>query len=309
MAVALVIGSPQLCAQDVPESRSGVRLILGPTERAVNNGDPTQWYPHALLELTGQLQTLDQDQVSIITAGQSVPERYAAARLVSAELLQVPDDQQRAIQSFRDGEMTKALTELVNVVSSPDPQSRPAVWRQQWLSMLASQAAMRSGRGEIALELVKQLDKRPLPMFVIALVPVDWTGVAGDNLFEPAAAMASSESLLVKLVAASWLIRSPKYRAAAEAALTRLAAQQDRPVVAKLAAHLAWRSKSPTETKDTFSRERSVVDQLPLALQTGPLLSLLDVARRTSQPDEVKELELALRYAAPTWHPDLPKNP
>ena len=50
--------------------------------------------------------------------------------------------------------MGESLTKLPDVL-----KERPPVWRQQWITMLASVAAWKSGRSKICLELVSQLDR------------------------------------------------------------------------------------------------------------------------------------------------------
>lgn len=282
------------------------RIQLEPSKPTSDSADRATWFPKPLQTYSGTIDQIDERQISILVSGQSVPERFAIERLIHAELTSVPESQKTAIDAFKEKRFTESLTGLIECVSQPDPDQRPPVWRQQWLSMLASQAAMRSGRGEIALELVKQLDARPMPSFVMGLLPVDWNGSTDPNLFDSATKMAASESLAVKLVAASWLLRSPKYRPAAEVALARLAKQNEHPAVAMIASQLLWQSKSPTEIRDEWSNWKSQWEKLPMALQAGPLISMLVTAKRLGMSDEAKELELCLRHSAPTWHPDLP---
>ncbi|WP_436714548.1 hypothetical protein U8335_16000 [Roseiconus lacunae] len=284
------------------------RIQLEPRQRAAANDPETRWYASPVKTVTGVVEQIDEHQISILVDGQTIAQRHSAARLISIEPLDLPDDQRQAIDAFGRQAYTDALTGLIRSVSEKEVSQRPPVWRQQWLSMLASQAAMRSGRGEISLELVNQLDSRPLPQVVVALLPIDWTGTAEGTLFDSAAKMASSPSLAVKLVAASWLLRSPKYRPAAETAIKRLSKQSDRPVIAMLATQLAWQTNSPAKLSEDFGVWRSSIDSLPMSLQTGPLILISSTARRLGLKDESKALNLSLIHAAPTWHPDLPTD-
>lgn len=282
------------------------RVRLAPSVSAKSTAEE-RWYPRPLSTQMGTIVTFDADQLSIQLEGQSVPTRFASQRVLEIELLQVPADQQAAIGSFKQGDYGTALPALVRCISDRDAASRPPVWRQQWLSMLAAQAAMRSGRGDICLELVRQLDARPMPAMMIGLLPIDWTGEIGasDAMIEIATQRAAADSLAVKLIAASWLLRSPKYRSAAEAALQRLAAQNDRDWIARLAAQLIWRTKAPPQIVAQHRQWEQQIDQLPMALQTGPMTSMLHLIGQAGLQDEAKIWRMKLELAAPAWHPDL----
>ena len=296
-----------LCiAQTARAQHSPHRVRLAPRINTTSNATQ-RWYPRPLSTQTGNVLQLDADQLSIVLTGQNAPTRFAARRVLDIELTTVPQEQDAAIRSFKQGDFKNALPALVRCVSDQDPSDRPPVWRQQWLSMLAAQAAMRSGRGDIALELVGQLDARPLPTMTLGLLPIDWTGMAAthDHMMDVAAERAGSKSLAVKLVVASWLLRSPKYRPAAEAAVRRLTAQQDRKRISTLAGQLRWRTKTPPEVEAGLQRWENEIDQLPMALQTGPMISLLHLVRQAGLKNATKKWELTIEHAAPTWHPGL----
>jgi hypothetical protein len=248
----------------------------------------------------------DDEQISILLDGESVPTRLAALRVLEIMPETTPPDQKAAIESFRQGDFHAALPALIRCVSDHDVATRPPVWRQQWLSMLAAQAAMRSGRGKIALELVDQLDSRSLPPMTLGILPLDWTGTINDqDMTAAAVGRAGSPSLAVKLVAASWLLRSPTYRTAAESAVKRLAEQNGREPIAMLAGQLVWRTMTPPEIKAGLIRWESQLGRLPMALQSGPMVSMRDVVRRAGLEDAAKKWTWTIELAAPTWHPDL----
>ena len=97
------------------------------------------------------------------------------ARHVSSRVLWIEWDDQSdldkqlcsAFTNGRDQEVLAGLSEVLN--------QRPPVWRQQWLTMLGTVSAWRTHRGRISLELVSQLDKRPLPLMTVAWLPISWT--------------------------------------------------------------------------------------------------------------------------------------
>lgn len=301
----------------VQETSHQVRLTPPLRRSSGDRNESMRWYSDALTTLAGTIQRFDANQLSIIVSGDAVPARYAAERVLEIKLTNVPDDQRTAFKAFTDGRFTEAVKGFVGSVSKTVSSERPPVWRQQWLSMMAAQAAFRSGRGEIALEIVQQLDGRPFPPMTLGILPIDWTGHYGrdqtsdnravqESLVAVAAKRASSESLAVKLVAASWLLGSSKYRGAASAAIDRIANQSQRPWIAALAAQLQWRSKLPPAIKSNWRDWEKEIQAMPMTLQPGPLVSLAHHVERVGLEDATRKLKLALEFAAPTWHPDLP---
>ncbi|WP_233903205.1 hypothetical protein [Stieleria maiorica] len=285
------------------------RVRLSPP--LASTADSTQhWYARPLTTLDGTIVTFDTDQLSILIGDQTAPTRVASERVNAIELTDAPADQVAALDLFHQGDFAAALPALVRCISDQDASDRPPVWRQQWLSMMAAQAALRSGRGDIALELVRQLDARPLPLMILGILPIDWTGTVGDDptFVQTAAEHAASDSLAVKLVVASWLLRSPKYRSAAEAALVRLAGQEDRRTIALLARQLTHRTAPPPVIKANLNSIEAEIQQLPMALQTAPMISMLNLVRQSGLEDAAKKWQLLLELAAPTWHPDLPPD-
>ncbi|MCO8125504.1 hypothetical protein NHH03_27445 [Stieleria sp. TO1_6] len=305
IVAAFVVCSVVLPASALVAQSSPHRVRLAPLASSTAPAD-SAWYPQPLVSHTGTVVQFDADQISIVLAGQSVPTRFAASRVIEIESVRPAPDQRAALALFEQAEFGAALPALIRAISEHDAATRPPVWRQQWLSMLACQAAWRSGRAEIALELVDQLDARPLPPLMLSMLPIDWTGsvAMSDQEFEIAAGRAGSKSLAVKLVAASWLLRSPKYHDAAQSALTRLAAQSQRQTIAKLAGQLVWRSKTPPEIVADWQRWEQQINALPMALQTGPMVALFYSTRQAGLSDVAKRWQMTLEHAAPTWHPD-----
>ncbi|MEL6110360.1 MAG: hypothetical protein AAFU85_30495, partial [Planctomycetota bacterium] len=241
-----------------------------------------------------------------ILVGDVEPTRFPGERVLGIEWAERPAPQADALKLFDEGQYADALTSLIGVITDKDATPRPPVWQQQRLSMLAAQAAWRGGRGEVSLELVEQLDRRPLPTLVWGLLPINWIGsVSSQSIQNVAAERAKSDSLAVKLVAASWLIRSPRYGEAAESAINRLA-KLDAPVISELAQQLRWRIITPVELRSEWQRWESEIDALPMPIQSGPRLALESALRSAGIKDAARRQELILETAAPVWHPDLP---
>lgn len=238
----------------------------------------SSWCPDAVRSLRGRVIDFDAKQLTLAVANQEGNTIIAADRVVwiepSTEPPTTSDSQSAMIQAFDGGRFRQSLAFLPEVL-----KSRPPIWRQQWLTMLAASAAKRSGRAKIALELVGQLDRRPLPPMVIAWLPIDWLPVGGASKSntgssqQVASDRIGNDSALVRLVAASWLLGTAKRSVAIDQlkSLTRL---DQRPTVAKLAQVLLWTTMSPPDVIQSESKWQSQLESLPLVLQVGPTLAL-----------------------------------
>lgn len=288
-------------------AQQDARIRLAPRAESSKEKEE-RWYAKPITTRIGEIVELDGRQLAVILSGEANPTRFPAERVLSIETREIPDDQRAALQAFRDGDYTTALKGLVASISNKEPSERPPVWRQQWLSMMAAQAAWRSGRGAIAFELIEQLDRRPMPPMIWALLPIDWKGTTNSQpLLDAAAKRAGSESLAVKLVAASWLLGSTKYRGAAESAINRLA-KLKAPTISPLAKQLGWRSRTPVELRSQWPDWLATIDALPMSLQAGPRIAIESALRSAGLADAAREQKLVLETATPVWHPDLPDS-
>ena len=228
---------------DPPENESGLpkrtldQIWLAPPKP---NSKTSDWYPQPVQ--THQVDVIEFDAKQLTYAVMQSDDRVtvAADRVLWIEPAEVTSDQKAMIRLFETGEFGKSLSYLPEVL-----KTHPPVWRQQWLSMMASDSAYRSGRVKIALDLLDQLDRRPLPPMVIAWLPVQWNGGAATaSVQEEAGNRINDQSPLVQLVAASWILSSPN-RSVAISTLQRLTRNRDRPSVARLAQVLLWTTKPP----------------------------------------------------------------
>jgi hypothetical protein len=159
--------------------------------------------------------------------------------------------------------------------------------------MLAANAAWKSGRGKIALELVSQLDLRPLPPVAVAWLPVAWRGgVQPPEAVSEAKNRLSDPSPAVQLVAASWLLSSSD-RSRAAAVLHRLQTH-DRREIAQLAAVLLWRIATPPTVIESVESWRTKIDTLPMVLQVGPTKTLIDKLKSAGQTEPARRLQWSL---------------
>lgn len=264
----------------------------------------SDWYPRAIRRLSGKIISLDRDQLCWVVQGDEVESRIAASRVLWIEPGGTSENETDALRRFAAGDYAESLRPLLDVLAE-----RPPVWRQQWLSMLAAYGAWRSSRPAISLELVEQLDDRPLAPITLAWLPVAWRGGAQ----EPAAIQAASSRLAdsspaVRLVAASWLLSGPE-RARATTVVKQLTLNSERPWIARLAKILLWRVATPPQVSESRSEWLQHLDSLPMVLQVGPTITLIEKLRSAGQGDLAKQFELSLKLTPPIPHPEIDALP
>ncbi|NND99672.1 MAG: hypothetical protein HKN47_20330 [Pirellulaceae bacterium] len=247
------------------------------------------WYPKAIEQLRGKVILLDAKQLRFQVDGDEAETLIAAYRVLWITSDDLSDKETLALKLFASGQYQQSLRPFIDSLAD-----RPPVWRQQSNSMMAAMAAWRSNQAALALELVSQLDSRPLAPLTIAWLPVDWNGgKSSPSLVDAAKAELDNPSAAVRLVASSWLISSPA-RTQARQTLGRLAIDNQRPIVARLAEILSWRMVPPPEVGDALPTWQAKIDALPLVLQTGPIRSVIRNCQSAGLPDKVKRLELSI---------------
>ena len=246
------------------------------------------WYVKSVEKLRGEVKQFDDKAIIIIEESSSREVRHVSSRVLWIEWDDQSDLDKQLCSAFangRDQEVLAGLSEVLN--------QRPPVWRQQWLTMLGTVSAWRTHRGRISLELVSQLDKRPLPLMTVAWLPISWTNrVETDVVVRDAVDRIDDPSELVRLAASSWLLTSAHRKLAIET-LERLM-QSERKEVALLAETLSWRIKSPIEAKQSVKQWKEFVANLPLVLQTGPIILLRDKLESAGDESTAKLLEWSL---------------
>ncbi|EMI15447.1 secreted protein [Rhodopirellula maiorica SM1] len=260
------------------------------------------WYPQAIQTHTGEIIALDAKQLAMRIAGDEKESLFAAYRVIWVEPTEVGEKQAAAIKLFDEQKYDTALRALLDSLSE-----RPPIWRQQWLSMVAAQAAWRSSRGAIALELVAQLDRRPLPPIALAWLPIAWRsprGISNAATTDAALKRLEDPSATVRLVAASWLL-STDHRETATGTLKTLSTDNSRPVMARLAETVLWRTTSPPEVAAAAERWQERLDALPIVLQVGPTVAMVELLSNANQDEAAERLKLSLELTPPHPHPDL----
>ena len=276
-ALSLILAAVTAAADD--------RVWLEPPRPTSSQGT---WYPRAIQQLSGRVVQLDATQLRFVRSGDEAETVIAARRVLWIRPDPVTPLQAEAIELFADGKYAESLAKLPGIL-----KQRPPVWRQQWITMLAAQAAWKSRRSKIALELVSQLDRLPLPPVAIAWLPVAWQdGVQSADAVTQAKARLSDPSPAVRLVAASWLLSSPDRRQAA-GALKQLSTH-DRPEIQQLADVLLWRTATPPQVIESAEQWQAKLDQLPMVLQVGPTKTLVNKLQSAGQTAAANQLQWSL---------------
>lgn len=271
------------------------RIWIEPPPRVSSESD---WYPRSIAVRLGEIKQFDAESLRIVFAGDEAETLIAADRVVWIERAGSSQQERAAVAMFREGNYAESLRPLLDVLAE-----RPPVWRQQSLSMMAAYAAWRSSRERIALEVVDQLDERPLPPLTLAWLPIDWSGERSSAAARDlAVARLDDASPAVRLVSASWLL-SGATRGQAIAVLQSLSTAAERPQIARLAACLQWRVAAPPEVKASSEKWRTQLDEMPLALQVGPTLTLIDKWRAAGNAEAARQLEMSLQLTPPIPHP------
>ena len=317
VACRLVLAAVLFPSVALSESPAADQIWLEPSAvaSATDSAGSQAWYAPSIDRVIGQVKKFDGSVVSYVPSGATESATHTASRVIWIQRGDVPAAEHSALTLFRDQKYAEALRPLLDSL-----QARPPVWRQQFLSMAAAQAAWRSGRGKIALELVSQLDRRPLPPMVIGWLPIQWhraaTGAADDTA---AIERLSDPSAAVRLVAASWLIASDK-RTEAIRTLRQLSAQSatandqagndqagNDHFVRPLAAALLWRVATPVQAKASSQQWLAQIESMPMCMQTGPTIALAEKLDSAGMESESKRLKLSLAETPIAPHPDVPR--
>ena len=262
--------------------------------------------PRAIIQRTGAVQNFDESGMGFLVDGETTAVQVSAARVIWVEPGFSAPETIAALKLFHAKEYAASISPLLESVSRDS-----CVWRAQWLSMHLWQAAFQAQRYAAVLELVNQIDARPLPPMILGGLPIHWLG---GRL--PPAAITAAEKILAnndslaatKLVAASWLLGQTKDGQAkdgqakdgqakdgqASAVLKSLSEQKGRAALAQIAAILMWRKTPPPEVRVSSPRWRDQLSKMPLTLILGPTTLVADRLEAAGAVDESLELFLSV---------------
>jgi len=277
-ATLLCIGSSYAQQADLAQPADRVWIEpLPPSE--------PRWYPQGIQILKGQVVRFDGEQLQLSMADREEDLVVRSDRVIWVEPSERSDEEQAAIDAYREGDYGSTLTGLPEILNQ-----RPPIWRQQWITMLAADAAWKSGRAEIALELVKQLDRRSLPPLVLAKLPIAWRRYeANSKVSALARSHLDDSSAAAKLVAASWLLNSPDRTQAVET--LKLLRREPRRPIAMSAAALLWRVATPPQVQQRAETWQQQLEQIPMTLQPGPAQTLIEKLAAAGLSEQANRLK------------------
>jgi hypothetical protein len=170
------------------------------------------------------------------------------------------------------------------------------------------QAAFQAQRYAATLELVNQIDSRPMPTFVTGGLPIHWAGerMPPEALEAARKALGEEGSLdATKLVAASWLVGN-QGDTQAVAVLESLSQQNTKPALAQLSEMLLARRMPPPSIREKRRQFQASLELLPMTLVSGPTLLFAD--RLEASGDIETSLELFLAAGVTPTRPHYTTN-
>lgn len=268
-------------------------------EPATVQREQTPFSPRSLVRRQGTIDALDDQTLVFSSTGEGGTVQIASSRVIWAEPGFDDPETLQAVARFRSGQFKESISPLLEAITRG-----PSVWRAQWLSMHLWQAAYRSERYPAVLELVEQIDARPLPALLIGGLPIHWA----DGRLPPAAVEAANRALAkpssspaTRLVAASWLLGQSADTSAVRVVET-LAEQRERPLLAAIAETLSWRKATPPNLQEHRDRWKSRLSELPLTLYPGPAVLLAHRLEAVGDREQALELFLSVAITPPRPH-------
>ncbi|WP_068134600.1 serine/threonine-protein kinase [Roseimaritima ulvae] len=252
------------------------------------------WLAQPLLKLSGAIESFDAEQLEITVSGETQPTRIRTERIVWVQPGWEDEDARAGMQAYQAGDWPQAIARMLAAL-----KRRPAVWRQEWLSVKLANAAFEAGRYPAAFELIAQLDRKPLPLPMIGQLPIVWSGRTTDaGLIAAAKVKLNAAEPLARLAAASVLLTTTE-ATTAQRVLEALATDAERPLVAKLADAQLWRQATPVETARSVQRWQAKTDALPPALIHGPMAAIAERLQAAGEAEQAVELWLAVALLSP----------
>jgi hypothetical protein len=259
--------------------------------------------PRSLARMTGEVLSIDDKTLVFTPANETESVQIASSRVVWIEPKFEDEATVKAVVAFRSGDKNASISPLLNAVTAG-----PAVWRAQWLSMHLWQAAFHESKYPAALELVKQIDARPLPPMILGGLPIQWSSErlpvsaldAANNLLA-AVSTERNGSLATRLVAASWLLNESNNRMATET-LRAITLQSERPALAQLATALLWKQTSPPDVIANQSDWNQRLAKMSLTLTPGPTFLAAERLEAAGRPEDALTKYLSVAIASPRPH-------
>ena len=262
------------------------------------------WYPGAIAKTVGKIQSFDHKAMKIIVDGESSETAFAAHRVLWIEPGAV-SKQERELDSLVAEKKHPAAWQANFRDLIKD--ERIPTWRKQLAWMKFSNLCFRISDHRSAIQMSGEFGG-PLTPLALAWLPVAWTR---DHPIPREAAYRGEDfpenSIQSQLIHISWQVQTFG-RERANAAIDRIVADDSRPYIQQLAESLRGRLATPPEVLANAEELEAKLDALPMVLQVGPTLMLIEKFEAAGLKERAERLKLSLRLTPPFPHPDLPIN-
>tara|TARA_R110002049_G_scaffold4601_5_gene32384 strand:+ start:538120 stop:538989 length:870 start_codon:yes stop_codon:yes gene_type:complete len=284
-----IVSARSVTGQDAVDT-----VWLQPTR---STAEQRSWYPGAITQLKGEIHHFDAKALRITTLDESTETAVASHRVLWIELGTMSDNEAAVTGLLDRRERLDSLRPLEAALRDDLPR-----WRKQWLMLRTANSMWQVSRSPLALSLCRVAD--PPPLF-LAWFPVAWTRLDP----EPRATDLNQQKLgtmtaEMQLVSISWQLRSLGGERAL-AMIDRLTQDASSVEVKQLAEVLRWRLATPREVIANADKWQAHVDALPMVLQVGPTLTLIEKFEAAGLADRAERLKLSLKLTPPFPHPDL----
>jgi thioredoxin-like negative regulator of GroEL len=248
------------------------------------------WLPRPLVLTSGKISEIEAGIMRLQNEGSVDSQVVTLDRIVWIEPAWETQQAVDGMAQFQAGKFAESIPLLLQAV-----EARPSVLQQQLLSSHLAIAAYEAEKFPAVFSLVDQLTRTNPPLVVVGMLPIRWTSrsISASATVQARQAIDSSNPY-VRLVAASWLLSSPDDRALAERALGALAGDRTNREVSGFAEVLKWRRMPIPRIAELAGDWITQVDQLPIALQAGPLLTIADRLQAAGEKERAAELFLAV---------------
>lgn len=261
------------------------------------------WFPGSITQHKGIIKSLDHLALRMIVDESPTETTFAAHRVLWIEFGKVSEKESSLTTLFREQKRPESLLLLRDVLREPLPR-----WRKKWRMIQAANSMWNVTGDSSAFQMMSAIGSEPLPPLILASLPVAWTRSNSErtelNVGQFEANVKTPEQRLVFL---SWRLRALG-RDRAIAAIEMLTNDKTRPYVGKLADTLRWRLANPNEVRENAKLWEAKIDALPMVLQVGPTLMLIEKLEAAGLAEDAKRLRLSLQLTPPFPHPSLGRD-
>ncbi len=255
---------------------------------AASSVGQTGWLPQPLRKLSGTIESFQQGKLQIVVADASSVEGLARRELDDDRIVWIQVDWsgegaevQQAFEDFNNRQFAACLKPMGEYVKRAKPR-----WRQLIAYGYLMNAAAAVDKHSAALAIAAGFHAAAPPACFYSLLPIAWTrppinaardqaAVAGLQHADPA----------VRVIAASWLLTGTN-RQRADAVLARASNDPTDPLLARLADAIRWRTAAGPEVAASLATWERKVDQLPIAVQAGPMTAIADRLQASGRGEE-----------------------